>query len=149
MHQAYFRGTRLIQTLRASRRARLGGMEDWRTGGKRSLGWKMGAWGLENGSLGVQNGLGTSKWETKCVPGGPNRGLEAPGTSKIGSWTIWKAVWRARGSPSWRFKGRFGRHLGAIWAPQEVFRGRFWTDLGVPNGSKRAIFFDPKSKSEK
>ena len=92
---------------------------------------------VHSGDHKIQPG-GFPKW----VPGGENLGLEGPGTSKTGSWTVWKAGWRARGSsgrPSWRSKGRFGRHLGATWAPREAFRGRFWRDLGVPHGSKRSI----------
>ena len=63
-------------------------------------GWKIGPWASKMT-------LGTSKLEANLVPGGQNRGLEGPGTSKIGSWTIWKEVWRARDScrrPSWRFQ---------------------------------------------
>ena len=87
--------------------------------------------------------LGTSKLEAKWVPGGQNRGLEGPITSKIGSWTVWKAVWRPRGSsgrPSWGSKGRFGRHLGATWAPREAFRERFWKILGSQTGPERRFF---------
>ena len=35
---------------------RIGGLQAWRTGAKGSLYWKMDASGLENWSLGVQNG---------------------------------------------------------------------------------------------
>ena len=126
---------------------RLGGLQAHRTGGLGQRGlwagkWVLGGWKI--GPWASKMGLGTSKLEAKWVPGGQNRGLEGPGTSKIGSWTVWKAAWRARGwsgRPSWGSKGRFGRHLGATWAPREAFLGRFWRDLGVPNGSKRAIFW--------
>ena len=43
-------------------------------------------------------------------------------------------------------KGRFGRHLGATWAPREAFRERFWTILVVPNGSGKAIFWIQSGK---
>ena len=114
---------------------RLAGMEDW---GK-------GKFGLENWSLGVQN----DAWD--LLIWGPNRGLEGPDTSKIGSWTVWKAVWRARGSsgrPSWGSKGRFGRHLGATWAPREAFWERFWRILGSQTGPETR-FFGSKLESAK
>ena len=116
-----------IQTLRAFRLANFAGFGSW----------KMDPWASKMG-------LGSSKSEPKWVPGGENRGLEGPGTSKIGSWTAWKPVWRAwssPGRPSWGSKGRFGRHLGVTRAPREAFRGRFWRILGVPNGSGKAIFW--------
>ena len=87
--------------------------------------------------------LGISKSEPQWVPGDQNRDLEGPGTSKIGSWTVWKAVWRARGSsgrPSWGSKGRFGRHLGASWALRGTFRERFWRIWGSQTGPERRFF---------
>ena len=141
-----------IQTLRAFRLTNPAGLEACRHGGlgQREVwvgkwvprGWKIGPWASKMA-------LGTSKSEPKWFPGGQNWSLEGPGTSKIGSWTVWKAVWKARGSPgrpSWGSKGRFGRHLGATWAPREPFRGRFWKILGVPNGSGKAIFWIQSGK---
>ena len=90
-------------------------------------------------------GPGASESEAKWVPGVSNRGLEAPGTSKISSWIVWKAVWRAWGSfgrPSWGSRGRFGCHL-ALGRP----RKRFGVDLGGFGGPKRvqkSNFFDTK-----
>ena len=116
-------------------------MEDWGqkevwTGKWMLRGWKIGLWTSKMT-------IGTSKLEPKWLPGGQNRSLEAPGTSKIGSWTVWKAVWRPRGSsgrPSWGSKGRFGRHLGATWAPREAFWGRFWRIWGSQTGPERRFF---------
>ena len=91
------------------------------------------------------------KLEAKWFPGNQNRGLEGPGTSKIGAWTVWKAVWRARGSsgrPSWGSKGRFGRHLGATWAPRGTFRERFWRIWGSQTGPERRFFGSGVEKCE-
>ena len=122
---------------------RIGGLKAWRTGEKGSWsgkwvlrGWKIGLWASKMT-------LGTSKLEAKSVPGGQHRDFEGLGTPKIGSWTVWKAVWRARGSsgrPSWGSKGRFGRHLGATWAPREAFRERFWRIWGSQTGPERRFF---------
>ena len=101
---------------------RLAGMEDW---GKVRFGLENGCMGLKNGSLGVQNDAWDLQIGGKMGPGRPKGGLEGPDTSKIGSWTVWKAVWRAPGSPgrpSWGSKGRFGRHLGATWASHIVIK---------------------------
>ena len=80
-------------------------------------------------------GLGTSKLEAKWVLGDQNRGLEVPGTSKIGSWTVYKAVWRARGLS--------GRHLGGPRAGLDAILGplgrpgrRFGFDFGDIWGSQ-------------
>ena len=120
---------------------RLAGMEDWVKGksgvGKWVLrGWKIGLWASKMT-------LGTSKLEAKWLPGGQNWSLEAPGTSKIEFWTVYKAVWKARGSPgrpSWGSKGRFGRYLGVTWASREAFRGRFWRIWGSQTGPERRFF---------
>ena len=126
----------MIQTLRAFRLANLGGLEACRHGGRgqrKVWGWKIGLWASKMT-------LGTSKLEAKMDPVGQNHALEAPGTSKMGSWTVWKAVWRAwssPGRPSWGSTGRFGRDFGATWAPREAFRERFWTILGSQTGPER------------
>ena len=120
---------------KAWRHGGLGQREVW--AGKWVLrGWKIGLWASKMG-------LGTSKSEPKWLPGGQNWSLEGPGTSKIGSWTAWKPVWRAwssPGRPSWGSKGRFGRHLGATWAPREAFRDQFWRILWSQTGPERRFF---------
>ena len=128
---------------------RLAGMDDW---GKREVwagkwmpgGWKIDPWASKMG-------LGTFKLEEQLIPGGQNRGPEGPGTSKIDSWTVWKAVWRARcsaGRPSGGSKGRFGRHLGATWAPREAFQERFWRIWGSQTGPE-SRFCGPEVENEK
>ena len=123
--------------------SRHGGLEDWRTGGKGTLGWKMGAWGLENGSLGVQNGTWDLQIGAKMDPGRPKLG---PGGSRHlqnwildgleggleGSRLVWMAILGVQGplwTPSWG-------HLGA---PGGV-SGTISEDLGIPNDVRKAIF---------
>ena len=113
-------------------------------------GWKIGLWASKMA-------LGTSKLEAKWVPGSQNRGLECPGTSKIGSWTVWKAVWRARGSsgrPSWgpragldailgslgRPGTRFGIDFGGFGGPKRIRKAIFWIQSGKVQNSKSFVF---------
>ena len=120
---------------------RLGGMEDW---GKGNPGWKMGAWGLENWSLGVQNDALDLQIGAKMGPGRPKLGL---GSSRdIQNWLLdglegglegsglaWTAILGVQGTvwtPSWGHLGAPGGVSGAI---LEV--------LGLPNGSRKANFW--------
>ena len=124
-------------------------MEAWRTGAKGSLGWKMGASGLENWSLGVQNeswdlqiggemgprrlksGLGGSQDLQNWILDGLEGGLE-------GSGLVWTAILGVQGpvwTPSWGHLGAPGGVSGAI-----------LEDLGVPNGSGKAIFWIRRGK---
>ena len=104
----------------------------------------MGAWGLENWSLGVQNGSWDLQIGTKMGPGRPK--LELGGSQDLQNWIldgleggleglglVWPAILGVQGpvwTPSWG-------HLGA---PGGV-SGTILEDLGVPNGSGKAIFW--------
>ena len=97
-------------------------LEAWRTGAKGSLDRKMGAWGLKNWSLSVQNDAWDLQIGAKMGPGRPKSalggswdvqnwildglegGLEGPGL-------VWTAILGVQGpfwTPSWG-------HLGASW----------------------------------
>ena len=107
-------------------------------------GWKIGLWASKMT-------LGISKLGAKWVPGGQNRGLEAPNTSKIGSWTVWKAVCRARGS-SGRHLGGAREGLDAILGPLGRPGRRFGGDFGGFGGPKRVRkgdFFGSKVETYK
>ena len=78
--------------------------------------------------------LGISKLEAKWVPGGQNRGLEGPGTSKIGSWT---------GRRFGGLRARLNSHLGGPRAGLDAILGplgrpgrRFGFDFGDIWGSQ-------------
>ncbi len=118
-------------------------LEAWRTGAKGSLGWKMGAWGLENWSPGVQNDAWDLQIGAKMGPGRPKSGLG--GSRDVQNWILdglegglegsglaWTAILGVQGpvwTPSWGILGAPGGVSGAI-----------LEDLGVPNGSGKAIF---------
>ena len=120
------------------------GLEAWRTGAKGSLGWKMGASGMENWSLGVQNGSWDLQIGAKMAPGRPK--LELGGSRYLQNWILdgleagleglelaWTAILGVQGTvwtPSWGHLGVPGGVSGAI-----------LEDLGVPNGSGKAIFW--------
>ena len=80
------------------------------------------------------------KLEAKWFPGNQNRGLEGPGTSKIGAWTVWKAVWKARGSsgrPSWGPRDGLDAILGPLGRPGRRFGVDFGGIWGSQTGPKK------------
>ena len=137
----------LIQTLRAFRLANPGGLEACRHGGlgqREVRGWKMGASGLENWSLGVQNGSWDLQIGAKMGPGRPK--LELGGSRYLQNWILdgleagleglelpWTAILGVQGpvwTPSWGHLGAPGGVSGAI-----------LDNFGVPNGSGKAILW--------
>ena len=109
-----------------------------------SLVWKMGDWGLEHWSLGVQNDAWDLQIGAKMGPGRPKSGLG--GSQDLQNWIlddleggleasglVWMAILEVQGpvwTPSWGHLGAPGGVSGAI-----------LEDLGVPNGSGKAIFW--------
>ena len=106
--------------------------------------WRVGAWGLENWSLGVQNDAWDLQIGAKMGTGRPKSGLG--GSQDLQNWIldgleggleasglVWTAILEVQGpvwTPSWG-------HLGA---PGGV-SGPILEDLGVPNGSGKVIFW--------
>ena len=111
---------------------RLECLEDWRlegtTGEKGSLGWKMGAWGLENWSLGVQN----DAWHLQIG------GKMGPGQSKSG-------LGGSRDLQNWLLDVLEGglEDSGLVWTAILGVQGPVWTSswghLGAPGGVSGAI----------
>ena len=140
--------------LRAFRLANLGGLEACRhveLGQREVWGWKMGASGMENWSLGVQNGPWDLQIGAKMATG--RRKLELGGSRYLQNWILdgleaglegselaWTAILGVQGTvwtPSWGHLGAPGGVLGAI-----------LEDLGVPNGSGKTIFWIQSGKMQ-
>ena len=121
-------------------------MEDW---GKGKFGLENCVWGLENWSLGVQNDAWDLQIGAKMGPGRPKSGLG--GSHDLQNWILdgleagleglelaWTAILGVQGAvwtPSWY-------NLGA----PEFVSGAILEDLGLPNGSGKAIFWIQSGK---
>ena len=164
---------RRIQTLRAFRRPQPGGLEACRLGGLetwKGLEWLGKAWKeLEawrtgaKGSLGLENGcFGAGK----LVPGRPKWRLGPPNWRQNGSGRPKSGLGRSRDVQNWFLDGLEGglEGLGLAWTAILGVQGPVWTpssghlgglggvseaifeDLGVPNGSGKAIFWIQSGK---
>ena len=116
-------------------------MEDWRLEGMEDLG--KGQSGLENGCLGAGKFVpGRPKW----VLGPPSWRQNGSRAAKIGAWRVPRLPKLALGRSGRQFGGlgaRLDGHLGGpgghLGAPGGV-SDAILEDLGVPNGSGKAIF---------
>ena len=127
-------------------------MQAWRTGAKGSLGWEMSASGMENWSLGVQNGSWDLQIGAKMGPGRPKLGLG--GSRDLQNWILdglegglegsglaWTAILGVQGpvwTPSWGHLGASGGVSGTI-----------LEDFGGPKRVRKGDLLDPEWKSAK